>query len=180
MPSCHRHRRTPRPRLRSDNFDHIVPPAPAGGTILFTTHVPVDVDQNDGGRSSCRLCPQSDSNRHCADFKSAASANWAIGARRSRARESLHAHDVSASATPRGSWTHPRRDGPGGPSSAPHCLRDHRPFSRRSRTGNNSNRSNTDRSHKLRNLFARAILNWSYFSLMVCVIFLKMAVQGDF
>ena len=26
------------------------------------------------------LCPQSDSNRHCADFKSAASANWAIGA----------------------------------------------------------------------------------------------------
>jgi hypothetical protein len=26
------------------------------------------------------LCPQSDSNRHCADFKSAASANWAMGA----------------------------------------------------------------------------------------------------
>ena|GEM_PF-3536040 len=26
------------------------------------------------------LCPQSDSNRHLADFKSAASANWAIGA----------------------------------------------------------------------------------------------------
>lgn len=25
-------------------------------------------------------CPQSDSNRHCADFKSAASANWAMGA----------------------------------------------------------------------------------------------------
>ena len=29
-------------------------------------------------------CPQSDSNRHCADFKSAASANWAMGARRTR------------------------------------------------------------------------------------------------
>ena len=29
---------------------------------------------------SCSLCPQSDSNRHCADFKSAASANWAMGA----------------------------------------------------------------------------------------------------
>lgn len=27
-----------------------------------------------------RWCPQSDSNRHCADFKSAASANWAMGA----------------------------------------------------------------------------------------------------
>ena len=25
-------------------------------------------------------CPQADSNRHCADFKSAASANWAMGA----------------------------------------------------------------------------------------------------
>ena len=25
-------------------------------------------------------CPQTDSNRHCADFKSAASANWAMGA----------------------------------------------------------------------------------------------------
>src|SRR5690606_3343343 len=32
-----------------------------------------------GGGTAIR-CPQSDSNRHCADFKSAASANWAIGA----------------------------------------------------------------------------------------------------
>ena len=33
------------------------------------------------------VCPQSDSNRHWADFKSAASANWAIGAKhRLRAR----------------------------------------------------------------------------------------------
>ena len=28
---------------------------------------------------SAGMCPQSDSNRHCADFKSAASANWAMG-----------------------------------------------------------------------------------------------------
>jgi hypothetical protein len=31
-------------------------------------------------------CPQSDSNRHCADFKSAASANWAMGASQFRRR----------------------------------------------------------------------------------------------
>jgi len=32
---------------------------------------------------SCAIrCPQSDSNRHWTDFKSAASANWAMGARR--------------------------------------------------------------------------------------------------
>lgn len=30
-------------------------------------------------------CPQSDSNRHLADFKSAASANWAMGALQLRA-----------------------------------------------------------------------------------------------
>ena len=30
----------------------------------------------------CFSCPQSDSNRHWTDFKSAASANWAMGARR--------------------------------------------------------------------------------------------------
>ena len=34
-------------------------------------------------RNSCaaQQCPQSDSNRHLADFKSAASADWAMGAR---------------------------------------------------------------------------------------------------
>lgn len=31
------------------------------------------------GQAMCG-CPQSDSNRHLADFKSAASANWAMGA----------------------------------------------------------------------------------------------------
>jgi hypothetical protein len=34
---------------------------------------PCDIDESD-------LCPQSDSNRHLTDFKSAASANWAMGA----------------------------------------------------------------------------------------------------
>lgn len=33
---------------------------------------------HDGSREE--TCPQSDSNRHLADFKSAASANWAMGA----------------------------------------------------------------------------------------------------
>ena len=33
-------------------------------------------------------CPQSDSNRHWTDFKSAASANWAMGARRRMYRAS--------------------------------------------------------------------------------------------
>ena len=36
----------------------------------------------------CNLCPQSDSNRHCADFKSAASANWAMGACTKQRRDS--------------------------------------------------------------------------------------------
>ena len=30
--------------------------------------------------ATAEQCPQWDSNPHCADFKSAASANWAIGA----------------------------------------------------------------------------------------------------
>ena len=36
--------------------------------------------------TAVQWCPQSDSNRHWADFKSAASANWAIGARRPEGR----------------------------------------------------------------------------------------------
>lgn len=35
-------------------------------------------------------CPQSDSNRHWADFKSAASANWAMGAPASREPSGRH------------------------------------------------------------------------------------------
>ena len=47
-------------------------------------------------------CPQSDSNRHCADFKSAASANWAMGASPDR-RDMRHLTQGSSTTWP--SWS---------------------------------------------------------------------------
>src|SRR6185437_14191521 len=48
-------------------------PDPVTPTPRATLDNPCNIDEAD-------LCPQSDSNRHLTDFKSAASANWAMGA----------------------------------------------------------------------------------------------------
>ena len=50
------------------------------GVVVEVGEGVTDVAEGLPGRPAF-TCPQSDSNRHWADFKSAASANWAMGAR---------------------------------------------------------------------------------------------------